>query len=187
MFNGKCSKVILIAGLAVTALSQVGCDHPPVTANTDEQIAQKSEQIQKQGLAQVGMPNITRHTELAFVKRIYEKRDAPTFTFAYIPDQNGKLWHLCDSIGYGLPYAVQFSNPTKRVFATVTNQAHNDYDSPQAEPNGLFMPVGAEGTWVDCIDPSNRKKDDLIYVEPRVIVSPWKLQADGKYDPSAQK
>ena len=51
----------------------------------------------------------------------------------------------------------------------------------QAEPNGLFMPPTAEGSWVIC-----GTKDDLkpVYTEPRVIVSPFRLRAFGEYQES---
>ena len=47
----------------------------------------------------------------------------------------------------------------------------------QADPNGLFSPGSAEGTWIMCKDP---KGPDVrpVYVEPRVIVSPFPLPAD---------
>ena len=50
----------------------------------------------------------------------------------------------------------------------------------QAEPNGLFMPSTAEGTWVIC---AGEKAGDIrpIYVEPRVIVSPFKLHSISEY------
>jgi hypothetical protein len=50
---------------------------------------------------------------------------------------------------------------------------------PQAEPNGLFMPPTADGTWVQCIG----KDGDIqpLYIEPHVIVSPWPLNAVDSY------
>ena len=94
-------------------------------------------------------------------------------TFTYIPDIQGNLHHLCDSIGYGLPYGVQYTNPER------INQNSTTALIPQPEPNGLFMPSTAEGTWVICAG----KNGDFepIYSEPRVIVSPFKLQSVGEY------
>ncbi len=45
---------------------------------------------------------------------------------------------------------------------------------PQADPNGLFSPASAEGAWVLCLDPAD-KRTKPVYVEPRVVVSPFRL------------
>jgi hypothetical protein len=50
---------------------------------------------------------------------------------------------------------------------------------PQADPNGLFSPASAEGTWVLLKDP-NGKETRPVYIEPRIIVSPFKLNTDEK-------
>ena len=45
---------------------------------------------------------------------------------------------------------------------------------PQADPNGLFSPASADGTWVMCLNPETNQAAPL-YVEPRIIVSPFEL------------
>jgi hypothetical protein len=133
--------------------------------------------MQRQQVAQTGLPGITNFTEAKLVKHLYELRDQKIMTYTYIPDMNGKLWHLCNSIGYGLPYGVQFSNPEK-----IEKDSEHGYATlPQAEPNGLYMPPTAEGTWVTCINPSNPSDIAPVYVESRVITSPFKLRAAGEY------
>jgi hypothetical protein len=180
-FSWKIRTPFLIAlAASLVLLMVVGCDNV-TTRNTDEKISAQQEQMQSQALAQTGLPGITNFTELKLVKHLYELRDQKIVTYSYVPDMNGKLWHLCDSIGYGLPYGVQYSNPQRRVFYTPTNAAHSDYDLPQAEPNGLFMPASAEGTWITCVDPNGNGQIQPVYVEPRVIVSPFKLRAEGEY------
>lgn len=47
------------------------------------------------------------------------------------------------------------------------------YTITQAEPNGLFMPSSSDGTWVMLLDTAGNPQP--IYVEPKVIVSPIKL------------
>jgi|HubBroStandDraft_2_1064218.scaffolds.fasta_scaffold459517_2 hypothetical protein len=133
------------------------------------------EMLASQGVQQVGMPGVTQFTEKRMVRMLYELRDKNIATFAYIPDLNGKLWHLCDAIGYGLPYGVQFTNPHKPLNPQYSQSSMAD----QPEPNGLFMPPTAEGTWVICADSNG--KPAPVYVEPRVIVSPFKLKAEGEY------
>lgn len=151
----------------------VGCEDTPPTA--DQQATAKTEQMQQQSNAQVGMPGVTNFTEKRLVRKLYEMRDQNIATFSYVVDMNGHLWHICDSIGYGLPYGVQFTNPER-----IVQQYSSSYGTlPQSEPNGLFMPPTAEGTWVICAGPQGDPVP--VYVEPRVIVSPFKLKAFGEY------
>ena len=81
----------------------------------------------------------------------------------------GKLVFVGESIGYGIPAATQYTNPQKHVYGSTGN-----YTLPQADPNGLFSPASAEGTWVLMKDP-NGDKVVPVYIEPRIIVSPFKL------------
>ncbi len=159
-------------------LTATSCDGP-TEPRSDKEQRQQQEAIAVQGNAQVGMPGITKFTEKRLMRQLYEKRDQEKLlTYSYMPDMQGRLWHVCDSIGYGLPYGTQFSNPSKIVvFGGST--AYSTHVIPQAEPNGLFMPPTAEGTWLQCIGPNG--KVEPMYVEPRVIVSPFKLNAFGDY------
>ena len=173
-------KFSLISVLAVLILSccafdSDGCND--ATPPTDKAMRDKQELMQQQEQAQTGMPGITNFTEAKLVKHLYELRDQKIVTYAYVPDMMGKLWHLCDSIGYGLPYGVEFSNPEK-----ITQSYSQSYGTlPQAEPNGLYMPPTAEGTWIICSNPDKSGDLSPVYVEPRVIVSPFKLRSEGEY------
>ena len=155
------------------AFDSGGCDNTP---STDKKVQEQQEAMQAQQQAQTGMPGVTNFTEAKLVKHLYELRDQKIVTYTYVPDMNGKLWHLCNSIGYGLPYGVQFSNAEKRI-----GGEQYGYNLPQAEPNGLYMPPTAEGTWIICSNPDKSGDIAPIYVEPRVIVSPFKLHAEGEY------
>jgi len=64
---------------------------------------------------------------------------------------------LCNSIGYGLPYATQYTHPSL------------------ADPNGLYTPSSAEGTWVLCLNPKTKEAEPQ-YIEPRIIVSTYPLE-----------
>jgi hypothetical protein len=166
-------KKILLPALIAISLALVACDD--VKPSTDQNVQRQQEAAQAQAMAQTGMPGITNYTELKIVRKLYELRDQNIATFAYIPDMQGRLWHLCDSIGYGLPYGVQFSNPEK----IVQNYSQSFGAIPQSEPNGLYMPPTAEGTWVICAAAKGEMAP--VYVEPKVIVSPFKLRAEGEY------
>ena len=133
--------------------------------------------ITEQAVSQVGMPGITNFTEKKIVRKLYELRDQNIATFSYIMDMQGRLWHLCDSIGYGLPYGVQFTNPHTPMWPDY----HDSQMADQPEPNGLFMPPTAEGSWVICASEKNKGDIEPIYVEPRVIVSPFRLRSEGDY------
>ena len=148
-----------------------GCDSTP---SADYKVQEQQEANQQQAMAQTGLPGITNYTELKMMRHLYELRDQSISTYTYVPDMNGKLWHLCDSIGFGLPYAAQFSNPNK-----VIRDGPNSFGTlPQAEPNGLYMPSSAEGTWIMC---GAKGGTQPVYVEPRIIVSTIKLRSVGEY------
>ena len=76
---------------------------------------------------------------------------------------------LCDSVGFGLPYSTQFTNPMK------VPSHDRGVVLPQADPNGLFSPSSSDGTWVQCVNPKTNKVS-VMYVEPRIVVSPFELQ-----------
>lgn len=166
---------IVAACIFILPADDCGSSAPP----SDKAQQDQQEGMTQQANAQVGMPGITNFTDKKIMRKLYELRDQNIATFAYIPDMQGRLWHLCDSIGYGLPYGTQFSNPEK-----ITQSLTQSYGTlPQAEPNGLFMPPTAEGTWIICVDAKKKGDFQPVYVEPRAIVSPFRLQAAGDYQP----
>lgn len=138
--------------------------------SSDAQQRHAQEQLSKQSNMSVGMPSIVNFQEKRILKNILELRDTEIKTVTYTQDMNGKLHKLCTSIGYGIPYATQFTNPER-----VAGQGRNHYILPQADPNGLFTPSSAEGTWVLCLNPETKKMSP-VYVEPKVIVSPFALE-----------
>lgn len=165
----------LLILLAISMLFSACDDIQSPTSDQKEQAATR--RLTEQATQQVGMPGVTRFTEKKIVAKLYELRDQNVSTYTYVPDMNGRLFHLCDSLGYGLPYGVQFSNPEQMVNGN--SEWNPRYLLPQAEPNGLFMPPSAEGTWVIC--GTDAGKITPVYVEPRVIVSPFKLNSVGEY------
>lgn len=173
-------KYIGLIGLCLFGL--VGCGDYPQT--TDTQVAQKQEQMTAEANAEVGVPAITHFTEKRTLRQLYEKRDQEhLLTYTYVKDMNGRLHHLCDSIGYGFPYGTQYSNPEHWTRASASGGGYTYLTLPQAEPNGLFMPPTAEGTWIQCIGPGG--KIEPMYEEDRVTVSPWPLKAVDSYAPTS--
>lgn len=162
------TKTVLVT-LAFTAIATgfTGC----IEESSDRKQQEAQERILQEGTAQSGMPAIKNFRERKLLKEIIEMRDQEglvTYTYT-IAEQTGKLRFLGQSIGYGIPAATQYTNPEKWIAAGTT--------LPQADPNGLFSPSSAEGTWVLLKDP-NSDKVAPIYVEPRIIVSPFKLPVD---------
>jgi len=152
------------------AVLLAACDQP--TATDIE--AQKQEQLTRQGINSVGLPAIVNFEEKRTLKTILELRDTKISTITYLVDMQSKLHKLCNSIGYGLPYATQYTNPQMATWSS----NRGSVVLPQADPNGLYSPAAAEGTWVLCLDPNAKDKDNAvspIYIEPRIIVSPFPL------------
>lgn len=78
----------------------------------------------------------------------------------------GKLTYIGRAIGYGIPYSAQYTAPTN----------YNN-GRPQPEPNGIYMPDVAEGTWLLMVDPRSGKARP-VYLEPRIVVSPFPLEVN---------
>ena len=172
-------KVIVI----LMGICFIGCSKP----TSDDIQRKQQEDLLKEGTAQVGMPSVKNFRERKLLKDIIEKRDQEgLITYTYIENAypvvargittlGGKLTFLGESIGYGLPYATQFTNPQKIEWSSMGGGHITNL--PQADPNGLFSPASAEGTWVLLKDP-NSKDVQVVYCEPRIIIFPFKLKFD---------
>src|SRR5471032_2477468 len=139
-------KKILLILASSFLLMLSACD--PAPASSTQREAQAQEQLSAAAVASVGMPAITNFQEKRMMKMVLELRDTALATFTYTQDMNGGLHKLCDSIGYGLPYATQFTNP--QMIAYHTSQT-GVATLPQADPNGLYSPASADGTWIMCV------------------------------------
>lgn len=160
------------SSLATAAVDDCGDHRQP--SSDDIQHAQQ-ERILQEGTSTIGMPSITHFRERKLLKMIYELRDQAdlsTFTYAW-SDYRGPIF-VCHSIGFGVPYATQFTNPQKVDRVQHSNGYYGYYTLPQADPNGLFSPATAEGTWVMCKTPAGKVEPQ--YIEPRIIVSTYELE-----------
>ncbi len=172
MVVGAGVSAALVTALAMFATTS--CEHYPAT--TDEKQAAMQAQALEQAHNAIGMPAIGDFSEKRMLKDLYEMRDKPLPTHTYtVNEMTGCLIYIGPSMGYGLPYATQYTAPTRYTRVCPTNAEGCVWMTvPQAEPNGLFMPTSAEGTWVQLKDP-NEDKVRPVYIEPRVIVSPFRL------------
>jgi hypothetical protein len=164
---------LTIATVLALAADANSCTQSETVA--DQRERQQTDILTQQASTQVGMPGVTRFTEKRNLKMLYELRDDPKLTtVAYFVDLNGKLHKICDALGYGFPYATQFTNPERDI---INSGAGVHFQMPQPEPNGLFMPTSADGTWIMCLNPTTKAMQP-VYVEPRVVVSPFPLPND---------
>lgn len=138
-----------------------------IAQNMNKKSRLMTDEILSEMNKQIGMPAIKNFQERKLAKMIFELRDQENLlTYAYIINMNGDLIFLGECVGYGLPYSVQYTNPEK--------YAYNSTTLPQADPNGLYMPEGLSATWLMLIDKKTGKPRP-VYVEPQIIVSPFKL------------
>lgn len=149
--------------LMVLSFTITSCDDPK---KSDTVLNAKQEASMKEAVRQVGMPNIVNFTQRKQLKMIQELCDQENLIcYAYIvPEMTGKPVFLGKCIGFGIPYSTQYTSPQKVAY----DQWHDSPVIPQADPNGLFMPDNAEGTWLMMVDPQT-KEIHPAYIEPRVM------------------
>jgi hypothetical protein len=187
---------LIVAGFV---LLMTACGPYTVTQTTDSKQAAAEEKQLAQARATVPPPAITNWNELKLAKLIQEKRDQAnltTWTYKF-SGMTGKYTFVCESIGYGLPYNTRTNNPQHYEWVTTPNGAwyNNSGGSgyftdgqgtrlwgehaimPQPEPNGLFIPDSAKGTWNLCKDPVTGRAD-VTYQEEDISVFPYKLPTE---------
>lgn len=167
--------------LAAAILTLAGCEEVKSNQSADEVQEKQTKQMHAEATRQVGMPAITNFQELKFTKMILELRDKEITTYTYTVDKQGGLHFVCQSVGFGLPYSTQMTNPQKvdphRVYRS------GDYDHvavPQPEPNGLFLPDNVDATWILCLDEADGNVKP-VYSEPQLMVSPFELKSKSRY------
>jgi hypothetical protein len=163
-------KLALILPL-IAVLTACGPNVP--TANQIER--RKQEELSKQGVETVGFPAITNFAEKRMMKDIIELRDKMQPTYTYIMDMNGRPHKVCDSLGYGLPYATQYTNPQARQAGNLSDGTRTSDVLAQADPNGLYSPASADGTWILCLNPKTKKAEPQ-YIEPRVLIMTYPME-----------
>lgn len=164
-----------IAILALPVMLMTGTAHAQFWGTTADNEARKQQEVlQNQAMNSIGMPAITNFSERRQLKQIFELRDQAIATYTYLVGMDGRVGQkLCDSVGFGIPYATQFSSPMRVARSNETQQQGN-VALPQADPNTLFSPPSTAATWILCLNPENKQAVPL-FVEPNVIVSPFRL------------
>lgn len=161
--NVNWKQVIFVAAIVVILLSLMGSGCTDSATYEQRSATRESAAVAHDA---IGMPNIVNWTQKRHVKELYELLDQEDLiTYSYIVNMQGEFVFLCESLGYGIPASVQFSNPQ--------TYSNSSYSMPQAEPNQLFMPEGLSATYIKCV---NDGRERVIYVEPEIIVSPYRLE-----------
>ncbi|MBP2654981.1 MAG: hypothetical protein H6Q73_2550 [Firmicutes bacterium] len=163
-------KLIIVLMIMLSTVSLIGCS---ASSSSQQQEHYQQEQTRREPLAQSGAPVIKNFREKKLLKDIYELRDQEgVTTYTYIVAENtGKLIFLGETIGYGISAATQYNNPKQ----TIEGRTQGEFVAiPQADLNGLYSPASAQGTWIMFKDP-NGNNVKPVYVESRIIVSPFKL------------
>ena len=158
---------ILLASIVLLA----SCDLNGETSRTEQEQTEKQGKLVSEAQKQCGLPALVNFQERKMMKKVIEQRDkADLVCYAYLfSNQTGRLIYIGKCMGYGLPYSTQYTNPQRVDLLTGGIAA-----IPQPDPNGLYMPSDAHGTWLLMIKPDGDTTP--VYVEPDVIVSPFKLQ-----------
>lgn len=176
--NTSSNSITTVLGILLLSLIVMGADG---CSNTNSNAANKaSEDVEKmanQLYSEVGTPEITNFQEYKFAKMIMELRDQKVTTYTYMVDRDGERHPVCESVGFGLPYSTQLTNPEKPINRDnyVEQNIHAGSEGgeiPQREPNGLYMPDNVSATWILC-----KKKNggfSPVYSEPQLLVYPEK-------------
>jgi hypothetical protein len=141
------------------------------TPNSDEITSNRQETILMQAIEKIGMPAIKNFRELRMANRILEERDQTLMTWTYLwSDYHRCFTFIETSVAYPLPYATQRTSPQK-----ISTGTGYYVPMPQADPNGLFSPANAEGTFIEMNNPTKVNQTGLVYSEPRISTFPYEL------------
>ena len=170
-------KKIVIGIFVLVAFA--GCDTQESSTSIERR---KQEELSKQAMLAVDLPNVRNFYEKKTLKKILEMRDNPKIiNHLYTKnDMSGKWVYEGKCIGFGIPYSTQYTNPEMRV--------HNQTSAtlPHADPNGLYSTPNGTATWVIKVDDHGLQTVEYIESEIRVtqnklakrLVETWSLTQD---------
>jgi len=158
--------VIVVVCLSVFA----GCDRS--ISESDKKQQAQTEVLMGEAQRQVGMPKILNFQQRKLMKAVYELTDREDLIcYVYIVARyTGELKYIGKSIGFGVPFSAQFTNPEYIAYRSTNIGV---LSLPQPDPNGLFMPSSSSATWLLMVDKDGQSRP--VYLEPEIIVSPFPL------------
>ncbi len=146
-----------------------GCDPKADTPSAVQQEQEITERSQDQLMRNQPIPTFDWSLERHLLIQLYGARQRATATFSFVQSEyTGKVLWSCPSLGFPLPYATQLTNSVQPIW---DHDIHGTAGVTVAlpEPNGLYPPASAEGTWVMCVDAKGRITPR--YEERRVTVT----------------
>lgn len=178
--------ILSLLFVAFTCVAAGGDGCSVRTPESAAQVEQRSQNIQmEQFLRNQPVPSFDWSLERHMLIQLYTARQKATNTFSVVQSEfTGKILWSCFSIGFPLPYATQLTNPSQIVFAHHPSEHDAAGTVSQQEPNGLFSPSTADGTWVPCTD--EKGKIVPVYEERKVTTFLRPVdEVDGKLVPKA--
>jgi hypothetical protein len=159
--------VAAIALLFLVLGMVISCSEP----DSDQITSTRQESLIMQAVEKIGMPAIKYFRELRMMNRILEERDQTITTWTYIwSDYNRCFTFIETSVAYPIPYATQRTSPQK-----IGGPSGYYIPMPQADPNGLFSPANAEGTFVEMNNPTKVNTTGVVYSETRLSTFPYEI------------
>ena len=171
-------KFLLIATLLATF---VGCEEPTISKTSTEIERERQEELSKQAIESVGLPNISNFYEKKTLKKILEMRDNPKLiNYFYTKNEmTGKWVYEGKCIGFGISYTTQYTNPEKVIITEDLDVGSHWGDVAnviqQADPNGLYSVPNGTATWIMRVTDNG---DTIVdYIESEIRVSQSKIPA----------
>lgn len=165
------SIIVLCVMLAAVTMGVDSCgSSQPSEADKAQQA--KTARLMSEAERQVGMPTVKNFQQRKLMKAVYELADRESLVcYVYIKsDYQGKLMYIGKSLGFGVPFSAQFTNPE---YIAQRSNTYGSVTLPQPDPNGLFMPTSSSATWLLMLDQKNEPHP--VYLEPEIVVSPFPL------------
>ena len=160
--------ILFVVILWCLLFSVVGCKYFGPPQYEKEQQRQTS-MMMNEAMRQIGLPNIHNFWQRKLLKMIYEiADDSNVITFSYTFNRfTGKFRYLGRSIGFGIPFSAQYTNPVQIV---MDPYGSGGATIPQPDPNGLYMPTSSSATWIILVN-EETGGFNLVYMEPVLTVS----------------
>lgn len=189
--NIKMKLFAVIAAIGMIGLTACGplAESKPSASQIQEQ---RTKQQALRAEREVPPPAINNFREKRTLHLILEMRDQGLTTFTYTTNLAGDLIHVCDSIGYPIPYATQSTNPERiwmeSNYKGVGNSSYDDVGGtiPMEEPNGLFIPSSATATYAICASDEFEDGFYALYSEDNLNASPVPLYSTRSWQISQQ-
>ncbi len=174
-------KFIIFLMVLLFVVCFFGCEK--TKRSTDDIQTQQTKQLSNEAQKQIGMPNIKNFTQKKTMKMIQELCDKPKLlTHTYVFSKfHGKFVYIGKSVGYGIPFSAQYTNPMRIYDAEKEGGIKQKFEDngevqvlPQPDPNQLYMPTSSSATWVILVNP-NTKKLEVSFMEQEISVFVSKL------------